>query len=78
MQHSFPCRYYIGLLRRLLPLPLRDTRKSCAVYTASANGAIIGNKKNKVYHRPDCPSAAKISPKSRVRFATGAEAQAAG
>src|SRR6266404_1619734 len=45
---------------------------------AASNGAIIGNKKSKVYHRPDCPSAAKVSPQHRVRFATEAEAQAAG
>jgi deoxyribonuclease I len=45
---------------------------------ASANGAIIGNKKSKVYHRPDCPSAAKVSPQPLVRFTTEAEAQAAG
>jgi deoxyribonuclease-1 len=45
---------------------------------ASANGAIIGNKRTKVYHRPDCPSAAKVSTKSRVRFTSEAEAQAAG
>jgi hypothetical protein len=35
---------------------------------ASANGAIIGNKKSKIYHRPDCPGAAKVSPQDRVRF----------
>jgi len=45
---------------------------------ASANGAIIGNKKSKIYHRPDCSSAAKVSPQHRVRFTTEAEAQAAG
>src|SRR3989442_5704934 len=45
---------------------------------ASANGGIIGNKKSKVYHRPDCPSAAKVSPQNQVLFTTEAEAQAAG
>jgi deoxyribonuclease-1 len=45
---------------------------------ASANGAIVGNKRTKVYHRPDCPSAAKVSTQNRVRFTSEAEAQAAG
>jgi len=45
---------------------------------ASANGAIVGNKRTKVYHRPDCPGAAKVSPQNRVRFPSEAEAQAAG
>jgi deoxyribonuclease I len=46
--------------------------------SASANGAIIANKRTKVYHRPDCPGAAKVSQQNRVRFASEAEAQAAG
>jgi deoxyribonuclease-1 len=45
---------------------------------ASVNGAIIGNKRTKVYHRPDCPGATKVSQQNRVRFTTEAEAQAAG
>src|SRR5215831_17231491 len=44
----------------------------------SDNGAIVGNKRTKVYHRPDCPGATKVSPKSRVRFASEPEAQAVG
>ena len=55
-----------------------STSPTTPAVVASANGAIIGNKKSKVYHRPDCLSAAKVSPQSRVRFATEAEAQAAG
>jgi hypothetical protein len=45
---------------------------------ASANGAIIGNKKIKIYHRLDYPGAMRVSAQNRVRFATEAEAQAAG
>src|SRR5437870_12620997 len=45
---------------------------------ASANGAIIGNKKSKIYHRPDCPGARRVSPQNRVQFTTEGEAQAAG
>ena len=46
--------------------------------TASANGTIIGNKRTKIYHRPDCPGVAKVSLQNRVRFGSEAEAQAAG
>jgi deoxyribonuclease-1 len=45
---------------------------------ASDKGAIIGNKRTKVYHRPECLSAAKVSPQNRVRFTTEVEAQTAG
>src|SRR5256885_5286417 len=55
-----------------------STRPTPPDVTASANGAIIGNQKSKVYHRPDCPGAAKVSPQNRVRFTTEAEAQGAG
>ena len=53
-----------------------DHRTTPAV-VASANGAIIGNKKSK-NHRPECPGAANVSPQNRVRFASDAAAQAAG
>jgi deoxyribonuclease-1 len=46
--------------------------------STSASGAIIGNKRTKIYHRPDCPGAAKVSQQNLVRFTTEAEAQAAG
>src|SRR5437667_5298666 len=48
-----------------------DHRTTPAV-VASANGAIIGNKKSKIYHRPECPGAANVSPQNRVRFASDA------
>jgi deoxyribonuclease-1 len=53
-------------------------RPTTPAVVASANGAIVGNKRTKVYHRPDCLSATKVSPQNRVRFTTEAEAQAAG
>jgi deoxyribonuclease I len=53
-------------------------RPATPAAVASANGAIVGNKRTKVYHRPDCPGTAKVSAQNRVRFATEAEAQAAG
>lgn len=52
-------------------------RPTTPVVVASNNRAIVGNKRTKVYHRPDCPGAAKVSPQNRVRFASEAEAQAA-
>ena len=53
-------------------------RPTTPAVVASVNGAIIGNKKSKIYHRPDCPGARRVSPQNRVRFANEAEAQAAG
>jgi deoxyribonuclease-1 len=44
----------------------------------AATGTLIGNKQSKIYHRPDCPGAAKVASQHRVRFTTEAEAQAAG
>jgi deoxyribonuclease-1 len=45
---------------------------------ASDNRAIVGNKKSKIYHRPDCPGVTRVSAQNRVRFTTEAEAEAAG
>jgi deoxyribonuclease-1 len=53
-------------------------RPATPAVVASANSGIIGNKRTKAYHRPDCTSATKVSPQHRVRFTTEAEAQAAG
>jgi deoxyribonuclease-1 len=53
-------------------------RSATPTVVASDNRAIIGNKRTKVYHRPDCPGATKVSPQNRVRFASEAKAQAAG
>ena len=55
-----------------------STPSTTPAVVASANGAIIGNKKSKVYHRPDCPGATRVSAQNRVRFTTEAEAQAVG
>ena len=53
-------------------------RPTTPAVVASDNRAIVGNKRTKVYHRPDCSGAAKVSQQNRVRFTTEAEAQAAG
>ncbi len=55
-----------------------SNRPTTPAVVASDSGAIIGNKKSKIYHRPDCYGAAKVSPQNQVRFASEAEAQTAG
>lgn len=55
-----------------------DVFRSSLDVAAAANSAIIGNKESKIYHRPDCPGAVKVSQQNRVRFMSEAEAQAAG
>ena len=46
--------------------------------TAATDGAIIGNRRSHIYHRPDCPDWSKVSAQNRVVFATEAAAVAAG
>jgi micrococcal nuclease len=41
-------------------------------------GAIIGNKRSKIYHEPTCPDYTKVSPQNRVPFQSREEAQQAG
>ncbi len=43
-----------------------------------ATGPIIGNKRSRIYHRPDCPNYADVAPQNRVPFASAAEAEQAG
>ena len=45
---------------------------------AIIGGAVRGNRNSKIFHRPDCPSYSRVSPKNRVEFSTPAQAQAAG
>jgi deoxyribonuclease-1 len=45
---------------------------------SAAAGAVRGNRKSNVYHRPDCPGYGSIATQNRVEFATEAEAQQAG
>jgi len=46
--------------------------------TTMPNAAIIGNRKSKIYHRPDCPGYEQVSSENRVPFMSQQEAQAAG
>ena len=39
---------------------------------------IIGNRKSRIYHRPDCPNYSQIAPRNRIAFNATAEAEAAG
>jgi endonuclease YncB( thermonuclease family) len=39
---------------------------------------IIGNRKSKIYERPDCPNYTATAPKNRVMFKSAAEAEQAG
>lgn len=41
-------------------------------------GAVIGNRKSRIYHRPGCPDYGKVSPANRVEFSSAAEAEKAG
>jgi phosphatidylserine/phosphatidylglycerophosphate/cardiolipin synthase-like enzyme len=44
----------------------------------SGNGEVHGNKKSKIYHLPNCPGYAGMSPTSLATFATEAAAEQAG
>jgi methylphosphotriester-DNA--protein-cysteine methyltransferase len=39
---------------------------------------VVGNRRTLVYHRPDCPNAARIPGRTRVAFDPEASAAAAG
>lgn len=51
---------------------------SVTATTSTAVGAVIGNRRSHIFHRPDCPDYLKVSPANRVPFATAADAEAAG
>jgi endonuclease YncB( thermonuclease family) len=44
----------------------------------TARGPIVGNRRSRVYHRPDCPNYADVSSQNRMPFGTAAEAERAG
>jgi endonuclease YncB( thermonuclease family) len=45
---------------------------------ATASGPIIGNRRSRIYHRPDCPNYADVASQNRVPFGSAAEAENAG
>lgn len=39
---------------------------------------VVGNRKSRIYHRPDCPNYSQVAPHNRVAFNSPAEAEEAG
>jgi len=46
--------------------------------TPPLDAPIIGNRRSRIYHRPDCPGYDQVSPQNRVPFQSEAQAQVAG
>ena len=63
-----------GLWSQADPKPPWEWRKPAMPITAE----VIGNRRSHVYHRPNCPAAVRMKNGNRVRFASAAEADAAG
>jgi hypothetical protein len=71
----------------LLPLSLEASQKrhtskprdkASAKERLQAEKPILGNKKSRIYHRPDCPNYNEIAEKNKVEFRSVIEAEAAG
>jgi hypothetical protein len=63
-----------GLWSRADAKPPWEWRKPAMPLTAD----VSGNRRKDVYHRPKCPAAVRTNDANRIRFATAAEADAAG
>jgi endonuclease YncB( thermonuclease family) len=46
--------------------------------TSAPTGAIIGNRRSRIYHEPNCPNYNDVSPQNRVTFNSRQEAETAG
>ena len=46
--------------------------------TATSPYPVIGNRRSRIYHRPDCPNYSQIAPKNRIAFNSSAEAEELG
>jgi micrococcal nuclease len=46
--------------------------------TAASPYPIIGNRRSRIYHRPDCPNYSQIAPKNRIALNSVAQAEEAG
>ena len=55
----------------------RDT-SSRTTTALPSTGPVIGNKRSRVYHRPDCPAYSQVSARNRVEFPSGKDAEDAG
>jgi endonuclease YncB( thermonuclease family) len=60
------------------PRPRRQLQPQRQPVPAVEGCAVIGNRRSKVFHRPDCPAYSKVSPGNRVCFASADEAAKAG
>jgi micrococcal nuclease len=63
-----------GLRSQTDPKPPWAWRKPAVTVTAE----VIGNRRSHVYHQPNCAAVVRMKVANRVRFATAAEAEAAG
>jgi endonuclease YncB( thermonuclease family) len=54
------------------PAPVETSRASVA------NGSVVGNRRSRIYHRPDCPDYGAVASQNRVPFGSAAEAESAG
>jgi micrococcal nuclease len=60
------------------PWEWRQARRQRAADPAPIDGAVIGNRRSRIYHRPDCPNYLDVAPQNRVPFKNAAEAEGAG
>lgn len=67
----------IGAGARPIPRELPEAKSRAAVPRSGAE-AVRGNRRSRIYHRPDCPGHGRIAEANRVPFESPAAAEAAG
>jgi micrococcal nuclease len=68
----------IGLWSHPAPIPPWEWRRGKRAGGTTGNGRIIGNRRSKIYHYPDCPSYSAVSPRNAVHFDSGDDARKSG
>ncbi|MEO7859511.1 MAG: Ada metal-binding domain-containing protein [Nitrospirales bacterium] len=59
--------------------PLLGAIEKDSESSASASHySVLGNRKSRIYHRPECPNYSEIAPKNRIAFIGTAKAEQAG